>query len=248
MSSQVAGGTLYLVATPIGNLQDASPRAAQVLREADIVLAEDTRVSRTLLAHLGIDRPLRPYHAHNEHRATAQVVQELADGRSVAVISDAGTPGIADAAFLLVREAIRRGVTVVPVPGACAAVCALVASGLPCERFVFENFLPNKSGRRQRVFAELATQTRTVIVYESPHRIVQALQDLAVVMPEVLAVVARELTKVHEEFRRGTPASLVEHFTAHPPRGEIVLLFNPRITTASPVGDAAVAEEPPTDA
>lgn len=218
--------TLFVVATPIGNLQDLTPRAVAVLRDADIVVAEDTRVSSRLLAHSGISRPLRPYHDHNKERVTPGLIRELGDGKTVAVISDAGTPGIADPAFYLVRSARAAGFTVTPIPGACAAIAALVASGLPTDRFVFQNFLPAKQGKRRTVLQQLASETRTVICYESPYRLAAALRDIATVLGDVQVVVAREITKLHEEFRRDTPDRLAEHYEKHPPRGEIVVLFN----------------------
>ncbi|MBD3239547.1 MAG: 16S rRNA (cytidine(1402)-2'-O)-methyltransferase [Chitinivibrionales bacterium] len=218
--------TLYVVATPIGNLRDMTPRALEVLRDADIVVAEDTRVSSRLLSHHGVSRPMRPYHDHNKERITPALIDELLDGKTVAVVSDAGTPGIADPAFYLVRAARAAGVTVTPIPGACAAIAALVASGLPTDRFVFENFLPPKSGKRRTALQRLASEKRTVICYESPHRLLSTLRDMAAVLGDTPVVVARELTKLHEEILRDTPARLVAHFEEHSPRGEIVLLFN----------------------
>jgi 16S rRNA (cytidine1402-2'-O)-methyltransferase len=234
--------TLYIVSTPIGNLGDITDRAKRVLAEADLLFAEDTRTTRTLLAHCGINRAVASYHEHNERRIAPAIVAALTEGRSVALVSDAGTPGIADAAFLVVREALRAGVPVVPVPGACAAIAALVGSGLPADRFVFENFLPPKSGKRRTVLERLKLETRTVIVYESPHRIASTLEDMRVVLGDIQIVIGRELTKLHEEFLRGTAEQLAEHFRARPPLGEMVVLFNPRVTALSP------AEDTPADA
>lgn len=223
--------TLYVVATPIGNLADLSPRAGSVISEADIVLAEDTRVSSRIMTHLDVKRSMRPYHDHNKAAVTPGILEELRHGKDVALLSDAGTPGIADPAFYLVRAAVAEGITVVPVPGPCAAIAALVGSGLPTDRFVFENFLPPKSGKRRTVLQRLTSEKRTVVFYESPHRIRSTLDDMEAVMGDVKVVIARELTKLHEEFLRGTPAQLRQHFAERTPRGEMVVLFN---TTVSP--------------
>lgn len=231
-------GTLFLVATPIGNLADVTTRAAQVLRDADAVLAEDTRVSRTLLAHLGISRPCEPYHDFNKERVTPALLARLKSGARLALITDAGTPGIADPAFNLVRSALAEGNTVTPVPGACAMVAALTASGLPTDRFVFENFMPHKSGARQRLLETFASETRTVIFYETPHRIEKVLADMHSALGNVLVVIAREMTKVHEEFLRGSPAQLLEHFKAKPPRGEMTVLFNTRVRAIQEKGQS----------
>jgi 16S rRNA (cytidine1402-2'-O)-methyltransferase len=221
--------TLFLVATPIGNLGDISPRAAQVLKNASLILAEDTRVSRTLLTHLGIATPTLAYHDFNKERVTPGIIARLKAGESMALISDAGTPGIADPAFNLVRAAIAEGITITPVPGACAFITALVGSGLPTDRFLFENFLPHKSGARQRLLESFLEERRTVIFYETPHRIVKVLGDINTVLGDVLVVIGREMTKLHEEFMRGTPKDLLAHFVTKPPRGEMTVLFNMRV-------------------
>jgi 16S rRNA (cytidine1402-2'-O)-methyltransferase len=223
-------GILYLVPTPIGNLGDISRRAAQVLGEVSVVLAEDTRVSRTLLAHLGLTTPMEPYHDFNKERVTAGIIGRLKAGESMALISDAGTPGIADPAFNLVRAAIAEGISVVSVPGACAMITALVGSGLPTDRFVFENFLPHKSGARRRLLESYKNEPRTVILYETPHRIVKVLEEMQEILGDVRIVIGRELTKMHEEFLRGTAKELLEHFKQKPPRGEMVVMFNTRIS------------------
>jgi 16S rRNA (cytidine1402-2'-O)-methyltransferase len=223
-------GTLYLVATPIGNLGDLTPRAVQVLKEADAILAEDTRVSRTLLAHAGITSIPESYHDFNKERVTPGIISRLKNGEKIALITDAGTPGIADPAFNLVRAAIAERLTVIAVPGACAAITAFAASGLPTDRFVFENFLPFKSGARRRVLESFKNEPRTVIFYETPHRIVKVLGAMDEVLGDVLVVIGRELTKVHEEFLRGSPKQLIEHFKNRPPRGEMVVLFNQRVS------------------
>jgi 16S rRNA (cytidine1402-2'-O)-methyltransferase len=227
---------LFIVATPIGNLGDVSSRAREVLAGADLVLAEDTRTSQKLFAHLGIaPKRIASYHDYNKERVSGRIIEDLKAGKTVALISDAGTPGIADPAFNLVRSAIDLGIPVLPVPGACALIAALACSGLPTDRFVFENFLPVKSGRRRALLEELAHETRTVIFYESPHRIVKVLKEMAEVLGDVKVVIARELTKMFEEFLRGSPDQILQHFSKTDPRGEMTVLFNPRIRAASPV-------------
>lgn len=217
--------SLTLVPTPIGNLDDITVRAQKVLADVDAVVAEDTRVSGRLLQHLGITRPLISFHAHNEHRMVDQLVQRMGAGERFALISDAGTPGISDPGFLLVRATLDAGISVECLPGATAFVPALVNSGLPCDRFVFEGFLPVKKGRRTRL-EELRTEERTMVLYESPHRVLRSLQDLAEVLgTDRRASVSRELSKLHEETIRGTLAELVAHFTAKGPRGEFVLVL-----------------------
>jgi 16S rRNA (cytidine1402-2'-O)-methyltransferase len=228
-------GTLFLVSTPIGNLSDLSSRAVQTLKEANAILAEDTRVSRTLLVNAGITAIPEPYHDFNKERVTPGLIARLKAGEKIALITDAGTPGIADPAFNLVRAAIAGGITVIPVPGPAAFLAALVASGLPTDRFVFENFLPFKSGARRRVLESFKGDPRTVIFYESPHRIVKVLEAMDEIYSDVLVVIGRELTKIHEEFLRGSPKELSAHFAAKPPRGEMVVLFNLRMrATSSP--------------
>ena len=217
-------GTLYLVPTPVGNLEDITMRALKVLREADLILAEDTRTSGNLLRHFDIRNAMLSYHKFNEHRTVESIVERLLAGQTIAVVSDAGTPGISDPGFLVAREAIRAGVEVITLPGATAFVPALVSSGLPCDRFCFEGFLPQKKGRQTRLQA-LAEETRTMIFYESPHRIVRALaQFVEVFGPERLASVCREISKVHEESVRGTLQELLSHFTETEPRGEFVIV------------------------
>lgn len=217
-------GKLYLVPTPIGNLEDITLRAIRILKEVDIVLAEDTRVTRKLLQHLGINQQMYAHHQHNEHKAVAHLVERMAAGETMALVSDAGSPGISDPGFLLVREAINGGITVESLPGPTAFVPALVASGLPCDRFVYEGFLPQKKGRQTRIKA-LIEEPRTMVFYESPHRLVKFLGQLAAFLGEDRkASVARELTKVHEEHRRGTLTELIQHYTDHPPKGEIAVV------------------------
>lgn len=217
-------GILYVVPTPVGNLEDMTFRAVKVLKEADLVLAEDTRTSGVLLKHYGISNHLMSHHKFNEHGTSAAVVQRLLGGETVALISDAGTPGISDPGFFLVREAVRAGVEVQCLPGPTAFVPALVASGLPCDRFVFEGFLPQKKGRQTRLEA-LASETRTMVFYESPFRLSKLIGQLADVFGgERAACVCREISKLHEESVRGTLAELAAHFAAVPPRGEIVVV------------------------
>ncbi|HMC98483.1 MAG TPA: 16S rRNA (cytidine(1402)-2'-O)-methyltransferase [Flavobacteriales bacterium] len=222
--SAASKAQLVLVPTPIGNLDDITVRAQKVLAEVDGVVAEDTRVSGRLLQHLGISKPLIPFHAHNEHRMVEQLVQRMRHGERFALVSDAGTPAISDPGFLLVRAALWENVTVECLPGATAFVPALVNSGLPCDRFTFEGFLPVKKGRRTRI-EELKGEERTMILYESPHRVLRTLQELAGAFGgERPASVSREISKLHEETVRGTLADLVAHFTTHEPRGEFVLV------------------------
>ena len=217
-------GTLYLVPTPVGNLEDITLRALRVLREADMVLAEDTRTSGLLLKHFEIKNAMQSYHKFNEHQTVSHVVERRQAGETVAVVSDAGTPGISDPGFLIAREAIRAGVEVVCLPGATALVPALVSSGLPSDRFCFEGFLPQKKGRQTRIEA-LRGETRTMIFYESPHRVVKALtQFVEVFGPDRPVSVCREISKVHEECVRGTLAEVLQHFTDNEPRGEFVIV------------------------
>lgn len=216
-------GRLWLVPTPIGNLEDITLRAKRILAEADAVIAEDTRTSGRLLQHYGIQQKFIAFHIHNEHRITDQLIQRMLAGERFALITDAGTPAISDPGFLLVRAAVQAGIPVETLPGATALIVALVNSGLPCERFTFEGFLPVKKGRRTRI-AELATEPRTMVFYESPHRIGRTLQELAEAFgTERPASVSRELTKLHEETVRGTLAELVAHVEQHAPKGEFVL-------------------------
>jgi 16S rRNA (cytidine1402-2'-O)-methyltransferase len=215
---------LYLVPTPIGNLGDITFRAVEVLKEADLLLAEDTRKSAILLKHLKISKPVHSHHKFNEHRSIESLVQRLLEGNTMALITDAGTPGISDPGFLLVRACIEHGIPVETLPGPTAFVPALVNSGIPCERFVFEGFLPQKKGRQKRL-SELAGETRTMVFYESPYRLVRTLTQLAEYFgPERRASVSRELTKVYEETKRGSLAELSEYFSQGTVKGEIVLV------------------------
>ena len=218
-------GILYLVPTPVGNLEDITYRALRILKEADLILAEDTRTSGILLKHFEIKNAMLSYHKFNEHQTVTAVVGRLKAGENVAVISDAGTPGISDPGFLLVREAIKEGVEVIALPGATAFVPALVASGLPCDRFCFEGFLPPKKGRSTRL-SFLKEELRTLVFYESPHRLVKTLVQFADVFGETRQVaVCREISKMHEECVRGALSEVVTYFTEKEPRGEIVIVL-----------------------
>ena len=217
-------GTLYLVPTPVGNMEDITLRALHILREADLILAEDTRTSGNLLRHFDIHRPMLSYHKFNEHQTVAGIVERLRGGETVAVVSDAGSPGISDPGFLVAREALRAGIEVQALPGPTAFVPALTSSGLPSDRFCFEGFLPQKKGRQTRLEA-LRHETRTMIFYESPHRVVKALaQFVDTFGPDRPACVCREISKVHEESVRGSLAEVLAHFQQNEPRGEFVLL------------------------
>ena len=216
---------LYIVPTPIGNLEDITLRAIRVLQEVDFILAEDTRTSSVLLKHLNIDKPLRSHHKFNEHATVQTVAEAIAAGRNVALISDAGTPGISDPGFLLVRTCVEAGIDVETLPGATACIPALVQSGFPCDRFCFEGFLPQKKGRMKRL-SELAEESRTIVFYESPFRVVKCLEQLAEVFGEQRHVaVSREITKKFEQTVRGTLAEVLAHFKSHPPKGEFVIVL-----------------------
>jgi 16S rRNA (cytidine1402-2'-O)-methyltransferase len=216
--------TLYLVPTPIGNLEDITLRALRVLKEADFVLAEDTRETRKLFQHFDIDKPLISYHLNNEHAVTKSMVEKIRHAQSVALVSDAGTPAISDPGFLLVRACVQENIDVFSLPGPTAFVPALVQSGLPCEKFVYEGFLPHKKGRETR-FKAIAAEERTTVMYESPHRLLKTLEALVTFCgPERLVSVSREITKKFEETVRGTAAEVLEHFKTHEPRGEFVVV------------------------
>lgn len=217
---------LYVVPTPVGNLEDITLRALRVLKEVDLILAEDTRTSSVLLKHYDIHTPLKSHHKFNEHETSADLSERIRGGLNVALISDAGTPGISDPGFMLVRACVERGVEVQCLPGATAFVPALVDSGLPCDRFYFEGFLPQKKGRQTRL-TKLAECPQTMIIYESPFRLQKTLEQLAEYLgSERLASVSREISKVHEETRRGSLAELVQSFKERPAKGEIVIIVD----------------------
>ena len=215
---------LYVVPTPIGNLEDITLRAINVLKEVDFILAEDTRTTSHLLRHLGIEKPMHSHHKFNEHATVGRVAEAINNGRDVALVSDAGTPGISDPGFLLVRKCVEEGIEVVTLPGATALIPAVVQSGFPCDRFCFEGFLPQKKGRMKRL-QELAAEPRTLVLYESPYRVVKCLEQLADTFGEERRVaVVREITKKFEETVRGTIAEALEHFREHEPKGEFVIV------------------------
>jgi 16S rRNA (cytidine1402-2'-O)-methyltransferase len=217
------GGKLFLVPTPIGNLEDMTFRAVRILKEADIILAEDTRTSAPLLKHFGIDKKAYSHHQHNEHQATSEIIRFLTEGKSVALISDAGTPAISDPGFFLVREVLKHNLPVECLPGATAFVPALVNSGLPTDAFVFEGFLPVKKGRQTRL-KKLAEEERTIVLYESPHRILKTLEEFAQFFgADRQASVSRELTKLYEETVRGTLTEIKLHFESNILKGEFVI-------------------------
>lgn len=215
---------LYLVPTPIGNLDDITLRAIKVLQSVEVILAEDTRTSGVLLKHLDISKPLQSYHIHNEHKVLQQLVERMQKGEKMALISDAGTPAISDPGFLLVRECLKHDIKIECLPGATAFVPALVKSGLPNDRFIFEGFLPHKKGRQTRL-QQLAHETRTMVFYESPHRLVKMLNQLAEVLgKDRQASVSRELTKIYEETVNGTLEEIAQYFEAKKVKGEIVVV------------------------
>ncbi|MCR4836145.1 MAG: 16S rRNA (cytidine(1402)-2'-O)-methyltransferase [Bacteroidaceae bacterium] len=216
---------LYVVPTPVGNMEDMTFRAIKVLKEVDFILAEDTRTSSVLLHHYDIKNELHSHHKFNEHQTCLRVVERLHSGQSAALISDAGTPGISDPGFMLVRECVRNGIEVQTLPGATAFVPALVSSGLPCDKFVFEGFLPQKKGRQKRL-GELKTENRTIVFYESPYRVVKTLEQFAEVFGAERPVsCCREISKLHEESVRGTIAEVLQHFKEHEPKGEFVIVL-----------------------
>lgn len=223
-SHTAAAGKLYIVPTPVGNLDDMTLRAVKILSEADLILAEDTRTSSVLLKHFGIRRPLQSHHKFNEHQTAALIRERILGGLDVALISDAGTPGISDPGFLLARSCAEEGIEVQTLPGPTACIPALVSSGLPCDRFCFEGFLPQKKGRQSRL-EELSRETRTMVFYESPYRLVKTLEQLAGAFgADRRCSVAREISKVHEEHRRGTLQEVAAWFSEHEPKGEIVIV------------------------
>jgi 16S rRNA (cytidine1402-2'-O)-methyltransferase len=215
---------LYLVPTPVGNLKDITFRAIEVLETVDLILAEDTRQARKLLTHYNIGTPVQSHHMFNEHRTVEAICSKIANGQTIALISDAGTPGISDPGFLLVRTCVENGIEVETLPGPTAFVPALVNSGLPCDRFCFEGFLPQKKGRQKKLLA-LQGENRTMVFYESPYRLVKALDEMAIVFGATReASVSREISKIYEENIRGTLAFLSDHYKNNPPKGEIVII------------------------
>ncbi|MEX1276195.1 MAG: 16S rRNA (cytidine(1402)-2'-O)-methyltransferase, partial [Bacteroidota bacterium] len=224
MTPETIPGTLYLVATPIGNLDDMTYRAVKVLSSVDLIAAEDTRKTKILLDHYSIVKPMVSYFNYNERQRAPQLIDRLLKGESIAIVSDAGTPGISDPAFYLVREALAQSIPIIPIPGASAFISALIVSGLPTERFIFEGFLPVKKGRKTRL-ESLRTETRTIIFYESPHRVLKTLGEIAAYLGDRQVVVARELTKKFEEIVRGPATLVLEELSKKPTRGEYVLII-----------------------
>jgi len=233
-------GVLFLVATPIGNLEDITLRALAVLREADLIACEDTRHTRKLLSRYDIHVPTTSYHAHNQRVKGDHLLNEISAGKKIAVVSDAGQPGISDPGAELVAQAVARGIRVVALPGPSAALTALVVSGLPTGRFVFEGFLPSAGRARKERIRALEHEERTIILYEAPHRLLRTLSDLAGIMPDRPVAAAREMTKKFEEVVRGRLMEVVDHFTTHPPRGELTLILAGRL----PAEDTAPADPP----
>jgi 16S rRNA (cytidine1402-2'-O)-methyltransferase len=223
----VDAGTLYLVATPIGNLEDITLRAIRILKEVDLIAAEDTRRARKLLGHYQITSPVTSYFAHSNTRKTQALLSQLREGSSIALISEAGTPSISDPGYALTRLAIDQNIPVVPVPGPAALIAALSVSGLPTRSFIFEGFIPRKSGRRKNLFLALRDQPRTFILYESPHRVMATLEDLRAVLGEGRRIViAREMTKLYEEFMRGTIAEVITALTGRSIKGEVTIVVS----------------------
>ena len=219
-----SNGTLYLVATPIGNLDDITFRAVKILSSVDLIAAEDTRKTKILLDHYKIGKPLLSYHSYNERQRSEQLIERLLQGQSIALVSDAGTPGISDPAFWIVRSALAHGVPIVPIPGPTAFISALIVSGLPTDRFLFEGFLPQKKGRKTKL-ESLRSEARTIILYESPHRILKTLGEIEAYLGDRHVVVARELTKKFEEVVRGPVHSVLSELGKKPPRGEYVVII-----------------------
>ena len=238
---------LYIVPTPIGNLDDITLRAIDVLKQADYILAEDTRTTSFLLKHLGIEKKLYSHHKFNEHATAASVAEAIGEGRTVALVSDAGTPGISDPGFLLVRTCVKAGIDVETLPGATALIPALVQSGFPCDRFCFEGFLPQKKGRSKRL-QELAEESRSIIFYESPYRVVKCLEQLSEVFgAERKVSVSRELTKKFEQTVRGSIAEVLAHFKEHEPKGEFVMVVSGKPKPESKVKHNRYADQADTE-
>ena len=219
-------GILYIVATPIGNLKDITLRAIETLKNVDLIAAEDTRHTKNLLTHYNIQKPLTSYFEHNQVKKTDYIIDELKHGKSVALVSDAGTPGISDPGFVVIRQAIKEGIKVEAIPGPSALICGLVLSGLPTDRFVFEGFLPPKGAARRKKLEALKEEQRTIIFYESPHRVLKTLADIADILPDASLACVREATKMFEETIRGTAQEVLAHFKPENTRGEFVLILS----------------------
>lgn len=225
-------GTLYIVATPIGNLGDITFRAIEVLKQVDVIACEDTRHTKILLSHYGIQKTLISYFEHNKEKKARYILRLLDDGKNVALVSDAGTPGISDPGYRVIRDAIDNEVNVISIPGANAALAALAVSGMPTDRFAFEGFLPNKTTARKKKLSEFAKKKSTIICYESPHRLLASLEDMGEVLGDAELVVAREITKKFEEIKRGNASDLLAYFKQKKVRGEFVVIINPAIKRA----------------
>jgi len=235
---------LYLVSTPIGNLEDVTLRALRVLKEVELIACEDTRHTRRLLDHFGISKPVISYHEHNELKRAGELAERLSRGESIALVTDAGTPGISDPAYRIVVAAIERGVTVTPVPGATAMITGLVASGLPTDSFLFAGFLPSKKQARRARLEQLRSERATLFFYETPHRIREALLDVREILGDRRAAIARELTKLHEQFIRGPVSEIIAHFDANEPRGEMTLVIaGNREDNLKPVESISISEQ-----
>jgi 16S rRNA (cytidine1402-2'-O)-methyltransferase len=244
MSNQVTARTLYLVGTPIGNLGDMTARGLEVLKSVDLIAAEDTRHTGKLLHHFQVQTPQISYHEHNEQQRIPELIDKLQAGKSIALVTDAGMPGISDPGYQLVAACVAAGIVVVPIPGVTAAIAAVSASGLPTDRFVFEGFLPAKGEARRERLAAVQGESRTLIFYESPHRLRQTLGDFAVTFgSDRRIVLARELTKLHEEFWRGTVEEAIEYYTHREPQGEYTIVLAGVILNQPTLSDAAIREE-----
>lgn len=241
MSEEILKGALYIVSTPIGNLDDITLRAVRILRSVDLIAAEDTRKTRFLLDHLGIQKPLLSYFSYNEQKRIPGLLEKLRSGSAVAVVTDAGTPGISDPAYAVIRRALDGGIPVIPAPGASALLAALIVSGLPTDRFVFEGFLPVKKGRKTR-FETLAAEERTMIIYESPHRIEKTLEDVLHFMGDRKVAVAREMTKKFEEILRGSVTEVLGRMRGSTARGEYVLVVAGTSYRETPTDDRSEPE------
>ena len=233
---------LYIVSTPIGNLKDITLRAIETLKSVDLIAAEDTRHTKILLDAYQIQKPLTSFFEHNQIKKAGDLIGLLKMGRNIALVSDAGTPGISDPGFLMVRLAQENNISITVIPGVSACISALTASGLPAHRFMFEGFLPPKSGARRNKLLALKDQESTIIFYESPHRLLKTLKDMQEVWDDPIIVVARELTKKFEEIRKDRASRLIEHFDLHTPRGEFVLLWNKEASLTGPIKDGIVGE------
>jgi 16S rRNA (cytidine1402-2'-O)-methyltransferase len=245
MTEEIQKGSLYIVSTPIGNLDDITLRAVRILGSVDLIAAEDTRTTKVLLNHLGIRKPLISYFSHNERRRAAGLIAALRRGDSVAVVTDAGTPGISDPAYVVIREAVDAGISVIASPGASALLAALIVSGLPTDRFVFEGFLPLKKGRKTR-FGVLAEEPRTIVIYESPHRIGKTLGEVLEFMGDRHVALVREVTKKFEEVIRGPVSGVIESIRGREPRGEYVLVVaGTSYRSGAPSGEEQETWNPP---